>query len=47
MSKVPIVISFDGNIGSGKSSIVRYFEKNFEKFAIKFFFTLENWRKKF
>lgn len=29
----PIIISFDGNIGSGKSSIVRYFEKNFEKFC--------------
>jgi deoxyadenosine/deoxycytidine kinase len=29
----PKIISFDGNIGSGKSSIVRYFEKNFEKFC--------------
>lgn len=29
----PIIISFDGNIGSGKSSIVRYFEKNYEKFC--------------
>jgi len=29
----PIIISFDGNIGSGKSSIVRYFEKNFAKFC--------------
>ena len=25
--KKTIIISFDGNIGSGKSSIVRYFEK--------------------
>ena len=31
--KQPIIISFDGNIGSGKSSIVRYFQKNFEKFC--------------
>ena len=30
MSKQPIIISFDGNIGSGKSTIVNYFEKNFE-----------------
>lgn len=29
----PIIISFDGNIGSGKSSIVRYFEKNFAKYC--------------
>ena len=33
MSKQPIIISFDGNIGSGKSSVVRYFEKNFAKFC--------------
>ena len=32
-SKKPIIISFDGNIGSGKSSIVKYFQKNFEKFC--------------
>ena len=29
----PIIISIDGNIGSGKSSVVRYFEKNFAKFC--------------
>tara|TARA_B100000902_G_scaffold399020_1_gene468007 strand:+ start:2969 stop:3658 length:690 start_codon:yes stop_codon:yes gene_type:complete len=29
----PIIISFDGNIGSGKSSVVNYFEKNFEKYC--------------
>tara|TARA_B100000989_G_scaffold298227_1_gene286633 strand:+ start:112 stop:813 length:702 start_codon:yes stop_codon:yes gene_type:complete len=29
----PTIISIDGNIGSGKSTIVRYFEKNFEKFC--------------
>tara|TARA_Y100000816_G_C25985735_1_gene514845 strand:- start:134 stop:823 length:690 start_codon:yes stop_codon:yes gene_type:complete len=29
----PIIISFDGNIGSGKSSVVRYFEKNFAKYC--------------
>lgn len=32
-SKVPIIISFDGNIGSGKSSVVAYFKKNFDKFC--------------
>ena len=32
-TKQPIIISFDGNIGSGKSSIVKYFQKNFEKFC--------------
>tara|TARA_Y100001970_G_C14240787_1_gene864792 strand:- start:1994 stop:2698 length:705 start_codon:yes stop_codon:yes gene_type:complete len=32
-TKMPIIISFDGNIGSGKSSVVKYFEKNFEKFC--------------
>lgn len=31
--KTPIIVSFDGNIGSGKSSVVRYFEKNFAKFC--------------
>ena len=31
--KTPIIVSFDGNIGSGKSSVVRYFEKNFEKYC--------------
>ena len=29
----PIIISFDGNIGSGKSSIMHYFKVNFEKFV--------------
>jgi deoxyadenosine/deoxycytidine kinase len=29
----PIIISFDGNIGSGKSSVVRYFEKYFAKYC--------------
>ena len=29
----PIIVSIDGNIGSGKSSVVRYFEKNFAKFC--------------
>ena len=29
----PIIISFDGNIGSGKSNAVKYFKKNFEKFC--------------
>lgn len=33
MSKNPIIISFDGNIGSGKSTIVKYFEENFEIFC--------------
>ncbi len=28
----PIIISIDGNIGSGKSSIVRYLKKNFTNF---------------
>ena len=31
--KTPIIISFDGNIGSGKSSVVNYFQKNFPKFC--------------
>ena len=31
--KDPIIISFDGNIGSGKSSVMRYFEKNFQDFC--------------
>ena len=31
--KDPIIISFDGNIGSGKSSVMRYFEKNFHDFC--------------
>ena len=31
--KEPIIISFDGNIGSGKSSIIHYFEHNFPKFC--------------
>lgn len=29
----PIIVSIDGNIGSGKSSVVRYFEKNFAKYC--------------
>ena len=29
----PIIVSIDGNIGSGKSSVVRYFEKNFSKYC--------------
>ena len=29
----PIILSFDGNIGSGKSSIVKYFEKNFQDYC--------------
>tara|TARA_B100001175_G_scaffold221406_2_gene188467 strand:- start:1476 stop:2183 length:708 start_codon:yes stop_codon:yes gene_type:complete len=32
-TKQPIIISFDGNIGSGKSSVMKYFEKHFEKFC--------------
>ena len=35
MDSSPIIISFDGNIGSGKSSIVKYFENNFEQFCNK------------
>ena len=31
--KKPIIISFDGNIGSGKSSAVQYFKQNFDKFC--------------
>ena len=31
--KMPIIISFDGNIGSGKSTIIHYFEQNFPKFC--------------
>lgn len=34
-STCPIIVSFDGNIGSGKSSIVRYFENNFENYCQK------------
>ncbi len=33
MKKEPIIISFDGNIGSGKSTIVQYFKKYFPKFC--------------
>ena len=33
MASSPIIISFDGNIGSGKSSVVKYFEKNFNKYC--------------
>ena len=32
-TKQPIIISFDGNIGSGKSSVMKYFEKHFEKYC--------------
>lgn len=32
-TKKPIIISFDGNIGSGKSSIIKYFQKNFQEFC--------------
>ena len=32
-TKQPIIISFDGNIGSGKSSVMKYFEKYFEKYC--------------
>ena len=35
MQSLPIIISFDGNIGSGKSSIVKYFEKNFNNYCSK------------
>jgi len=35
MGSSPIIVSFDGNIGSGKSSIVKYFENNFEQFMKK------------
>lgn len=31
----PIILSFDGNIGSGKSTIVKYFENNFEEYCNK------------
>ncbi len=31
--KKPIIISFDGNIGSGKSTIIHYFQHNFSKFC--------------
>ena len=31
---MPIIISFDGNIGSGKSSVVKYFEKILKNFVI-------------
>ena len=33
LKKEPIIISFDGNIGSGKSSIIHYFEHKFPKFC--------------
>tara|TARA_B100000965_G_scaffold304224_1_gene263021 strand:- start:1119 stop:1811 length:693 start_codon:yes stop_codon:yes gene_type:complete len=29
------ILSFDGNIGSGKSTIVKYFQKNFNKYCEK------------
>ena len=29
----PIILSFDGNIGSGKSSVVRYFNKYFSEYC--------------
>lgn len=31
----PIILSFDGNIGSGKSSIIKYFQDNFKSFCDK------------
>tara|TARA_X000000368_G_scaffold365490_1_gene311740 strand:+ start:5874 stop:6584 length:711 start_codon:yes stop_codon:yes gene_type:complete len=33
INKQPIIISVDGNIGSGKSSIIKYLQNNFEKFC--------------
>ena len=33
IEKTPIIISFDGNIGSGKSTIVDYFQHHFPKFC--------------
>ena len=30
--KNPLILSFDGNIGSGKSTIVKYLQSNFENF---------------
>ena len=30
-TKLPIIISFDGNIGSGKSSVLKYFQHNFQQ----------------
>ena len=32
LKKSPLVISFDGNIGSGKSTIVKYLQNNFESY---------------
>lgn len=32
-NKKPIILSFDGNIGSGKSTIVKYLESNFENYC--------------
>ena len=29
----PLIVSIDGNIGSGKSSVMRYLEKNFAKYC--------------
>jgi deoxycitidine kinase/deoxyguanosine kinase len=29
----PLIVSIDGNIGSGKSSVMRYLEKNFANFC--------------
>ena len=29
----PLIVSIDGNIGSGKSSIMRYLEKNFANYC--------------
>ena len=31
--KQPIIISLDGNIGSGKSSVLKYFQNNFQNFC--------------
>lgn len=35
MSNKPIIVSFDGNIGSGKSTIMNYFKTHFENYCIK------------
>jgi uridine kinase len=31
----PLIISIDGNIGSGKSTIIKYLQCNFENFLNK------------
>lgn len=32
-NSTPIILSFDGNIGSGKSSIIKYFHDNFQTYC--------------